>query len=728
MAEAGSGIIERPWEKGELLVALWAYRKIALEPDQLRDLARETADLLNRPLGQLFRRLQLFSFLLPLPGMRQLIHPLPDASLGMVRWLDPYLKDSPQNRQRLEDEVSAFRAKRISSNVVPAIPVPEAGSRINERPWKQVELLVALWTYRRISLNLARMPEVAQEAADLLNRPLGELYTRLKQISFILPQPGMRQLFHPLADGSSALLLRLDSYREDSPQNRQRLEDVVAAFRAMGARPSIAPVTPISALEAVVAGPLTAFPAISDQAGLGKLAAQLQRWQRWPSEMKDLWCSRPFDSRNLATLARDTSAMERSVTALAAVKPPDPQELARAIRAWQSAEGDALRLDRRTIKVLCQHTDTALDPGWVTALFRAGGLPVRRAWFEALLSAYLARWRTMAQPEALEEALRGLVQKAAAGQRWAANLKEDVFPLLGAEAPERLLAGAADPLAAWEPVIERWSLARTHGLGAVVLERALRKWCGDWLAGYGFPELQARLDNLASGLSLLTRESGLAQGVFTATVSDLILAGPAARHPEIREALIHFALRHPRLGDPRVKAHLWVAMPSAKARLIGWMAQKDLRLFYDYVVADGQDAQGRKVFWNRFLDQVTNFRLVLEENDRDRLVDRLAEHGVSYAVMEGPNQVSAFILRFDSRLDQSGLVCVEFSRSGNSLYFYDPQTFEREVARMDAKTFRASPGIRNLKDQFQNKHRLPHIANWQWKATEYLQQHGIKET
>jgi len=615
----------------------------------------------------------------------------------------------------------------------------------NGESWRLEELVVVLWAYNRAGSRPHELYEIAEEAAQTLNRSSGEVFLRLRQLAHCYPKSRASGLLVPQAEGSFELSARLDAYLNESPQTLQMIQHIVDSYRGRRRDPSLYEnrrellknLASKYALSLTQPGQITTtsgraaslpggdFPG---HGGFTQVTDQLRRWHRFPKQVSELWSSRPFDPQSLAALAQEARALQLRVSALKATPPPDPQAFEKARSAWEAAGRDAGQLDKASIKLLCQHPSTALDPEWISSLLKADKLPMRRTWFEGLISAYLSRWRSMEDPDAVEKSLLELVDKIAATQRWGGTLKEETLPVIGPDAPEKLLSTVSAPLTDWEVLIERWCLSRTEGLGPVILEKAIRRWYKTWVQLNAPQKGAQRLTELRAALRTLTRESGIRQACFQATITDLILSGLASQHIEIREELIFFVLKHPRLGDPRIKGHLWAGMGPAKARLISWMAQKDLRLFYDYVVSNDRDDQGRKAFWVNYLEHVVDFRLVLSQDDKERLEDRLDEHGVSFAEMEGSNQVSAFILRFPSRIDQTDLVCVEFSKSGNSLYIYDSDVFEHEVARMDARYFRAVHGPRNLKNMNEAKARIRHTSGWQSNASGYLNSHGIRSS
>ena len=93
--------------------------------------------------------------------------------------------------------------------------------------------------------------------------------------------------------------------------------------------------------------------------------------------------------------------------------------------------------------------------------------------------------------------------------------------------------------------------------------------------------------------------------------------------------------------------------------------------------------------------------------------------------MEGA-RVSAFILRFHSKRGGEDLICVEFSKTGYSLYAYDASAFEAGIGRMDAISFRVGSEPRNLRNREYCKFRIPHMGAWQNNATDLLKAYGIE--
>jgi len=472
-------------------------------------------------------------------------------------------------------------------------------------------------------------------------------------------------------------------------------------------------------LEALSAGPWKKEPAFK------RAGERLGSLQAFPLILKATWCARPLPTDSLNALAEAAKELDVRTSRMKVPPPPDPKAFEKAVAHWEDAERDASKLDRREVRCLCLHAETAVSPGWVEALARAKGLKLRRSWIEYLLGHYLGLWRTMPQPEQLEAALRNLLDHLPSHETWAQELSRNARILIGPDVPKRLLKDVPNVLTGWEDVLHQWELSREVGLGCALMLEALRAWEATWRTTRPNMPVANALVELRSAFQRLLREPGIPSEILCRVVSSLILSEWAKNESEMREHLVELVLHHPRLGDPRKEKQHWYPMVQARDRLISWMARKDLRLFYDSVVADHSDDQGRKAFWLRYVEKVSDFRLVLCAEDILRLKAALGTNPIQYATMEGTNKPSAFILRFNSKQNGEDLVCVEFSKTGNSLYVFDATAFETGVGRMDARSFRIGAEPRNLKNREYCKTSIRHAGNWQYDVADFLRQHGI---
>jgi len=616
--------------------------------------------------------------------------------------------------------------------------------------WSPEACSLAIWAYDSLDLDRTLKEEkVCQEVATLLTRTPNEVRTLIRCVAACdLRPPDMRPV---PADESIRGKLRLyfSEYWQDREASRQRINE--QWFRKAEERSpkgatrrvleSLTVATPIPSPPAPVrdsfrfdpkawgnwkpAQSATAQSKPAEGGTLHQAQKRIAALRALPLQFLATWAAQPFPEDALKPLADAIREVNRRTSRMRMPLPPDPQAFQKAKAKWAASLAGTMLLDRREIRCLCQHQETALNPAWGLFLVQAEGLKLRRSWLEPLLGHYLARWRTMERPEALETSLRSLLNRLPDQETWTEEFRKEASTLIGPEVPQRLVGALSNPLADWEGLLARWDLSREVGLGQAIILEILRIWEGSHKA----PKLHRPVDKIAedlrNGFRGLLRESCISEETFGSVVSNLVLAERVRTHGELRDCVLEEVLAHPRLGDPRTKKHHWYAMPMARDRVISWMARKDLRLFYDSVVADNADDQGRKAFWLPYVDQVSDFRLVLGDEDKNRLEEALGEGKIKFATMEGTNKASAFILRFRSKQSDDDLVCVEFSRTGNSLYVYDATSFEAGVGRLEAHSFRIGSEPRNLKSKEYLKAKKAHMGFWQHDVAQFLRNHGI---
>lgn len=625
---------------------------------------------------------------------------------------------------------------------------PNAHSPISG-PWSAKACALAIWAYDRLDLDRSLKEEqVCHEIAGKLGRHPTDVRTLIRSVAACdLRPPSMKPVLED-QEVRGKLRLYFSEYWQDRESARARIQEQwfgTAASTSQGeeARKVLRtlalgtpPPSPSPAKESIRfdpkawgqwqslrsgspgGTPAVGGPLLQSQKRIGALRAL-------PLQFRAAWVAQPFPEEALRPLADAIREVIQRTSRLRMPPPPDPQAFQKAREKWKSAKAGSVPLDRRDIRCLCQQVETALSPAWVLYLVHAESIKLRRIWVESLLAHYLAHWRTMESPDALESALRHLLRRLPEGETWATELIQEAFNLIGPEVPQRLVKALPHPLRGLEGLLQRWALSREVGLGHAVLLEVLRSW----EQSYRAPQIHRPVGEVAAdlreGFQGILLEPGIPEETFCSIVSTLVLAEWVRAHAELRDCLLEEILAHPRLGDPRLKKHHWYSMPMARDRVISWMARKDLRLFYDSVVSDYADDQGRKAFWLNYVDQVSDFRLVLAEDDRYRLEEALGEGKFQFASMEGNGKVSAFILRFRTGQSADDLVCVEFSRTGNSLYAYDASSFEAGVGRLDAHSFRIGSEPRNLKNREYCKATQRHAGYWQGDVAQYLKLHGI---
>jgi hypothetical protein len=105
----------------------------------------------------------------------------------------------------------------------------------------------------------------------------------------------------------------------------------------------------------------------------------------------------------------------------------------------------------------------------------------------------------------------------------------------------------------------------------------------------------------------------------------------------------------------------------AEQRVVEWLSKLDIVFFFESVLPKGEDPQGRKEFWLRYVPSIKKSRPLLRREDKERLQRDLKEKGmklVHAGSMDDWSTASAFVLDFGP------LLVIEFSETGNACYVY----------------------------------------------------------
>jgi hypothetical protein len=209
--------------------------------------------------------------------------------------------------------------------------------------------------------------------------------------------------------------------------------------------------------------------------------------------------------------------------------------------------------------------------------------------------------------------------------------------------------------------------------------------------------------------------------------------------PGPRQALIHRVVQHPALGDPRLFPLRWASLPEAvRAGFARWLSRADLSMFFDRLLGDDPEREGRKQFWEPYLHQCPQFVgswLVLGAEDERRLRrsgllaapednfgapddDASAEAPpLPLARLRQGARQSAFILEF------TRYVVVEFSGQA-ATYIYEKQAYLQKLglgSLYEKPVFLLS----DLRDATWAIDRLVHRGDWQTLYAARLERLGI---
>jgi len=163
--------------------------------------------------------------------------------------------------------------------------------------------------------------------------------------------------------------------------------------------------------------------------------------------------------------------------------------------------------------------------------------------------------------------------------------------------------------------------------------------------------------------------------------------------------------------------------PEAKQMVCAWLAEQDLRDFYELCQGEQQVDEERLEYWLRYKYQITFSQIVLgsalrESQDRDARDFRRRHEGRLAFLTGATSSNNAMLMRIGDWL------FVEFSETGNACYGY-------KVDRLPFKTGVQSYAIGDLRnpqtiDRLKGC-RLIHRGNWQYDTFDpALRERGIR--
>jgi hypothetical protein len=214
-------------------------------------------------------------------------------------------------------------------------------------------------------------------------------------------------------------------------------------------------------------------------------------------------------------------------------------------------------------------------------------------------------------------------------------------------------------------------------------------------------------------------------------VSSLLLArfGPRPTLGEGAFSRVEPYLVDGQFGDPRVRADSedWAAVqrlaPAAFQAFFESLVRGDLEFFF----ARAMSEPDRKRFWLGYTKSIRRTVSFLDARVHASLRAELREEGgpLLAAVRRarpthwgGPPGLSAFCLFFDR------LVAVEFSITGNALFFYERSHFEREILpAVEGQRGGLHPSV--LKDTDTGV-KFVHVSGWSTKVRAYLRSFHIE--
>lgn len=391
-----------------------------------------------------------------------------------------------------------------------------------------------------------------------------------------------------------------------------------------------------------------------------------------------------------------------------------------ARRKWTNSKDGLDPLTSRDIRALCADPEISTQPAFVRALQRNGKLASNRQWLERLIQSYFAKWGAISSQEQFEGVLRNAVWAFAGKSPDIVRCMTHRESIFSPDSPTWLAKQALSRRLAPDAVILEWKIPAAGRLARAVCNASVDEWTKAFTRERD--RGQAEIADCHYLLNDLLGSALLEPASIGRALSEVILWDVTSANEEFREQLEQFLLDDARFGDPRLPANAgnWSAFSqTAKARVIAWLAKRDLLFFFNLVI--DSDPHHRRDFWLNYIDQVEDSNVALCHEDEMKLLraTRKEDRG-RYARIIGAEGVSAFLMRFRGA---KGLVFVEFSETNNALFVHDREKFDAHIRNgIRAESFRI---IGDLKRSTAIA-RISHMANWRDKVRIFLAQHGIR--
>lgn len=413
-------------------------------------------------------------------------------------------------------------------------------------------------------------------------------------------------------------------------------------------------------------------------------------------------------------LRRLNSTVAELKNAVASLRPPDTGKIERLVRRYREAGNSLAGFRPYEIRTMTWNNDLLADDKFRYQLAEYVRTGEVKPSILVLSKAYFNNWGNHVQPEIFEQILR-VVAIAQSG----------VIPLLGlyknhagsifscradSFLRERIFSSKEMSVSA---ALSEWDIPPTSPLAKAVIDSFTEFFLKEYSAGN-----QWILDHLYSALALPAASTKTLQ----MATERLILNNRIEKLDGARKKLEEFVVGNNRLGDPRLQHNIpnWVGIdPAAQRKFKSWRTAKDLVFFFENVLPEGLDRNGRKQFWLEYVDQVEDSIVALCSNDEARLELTLKQERIDYRKVTGIQDISCFVMRF--RNSGQDFVVAEFSENGR-VRFFSFDTFVKNVRSIERNEF----AISELKAKAGLLCDFPHLRSWQWKAQNALAQLGVR--
>jgi hypothetical protein len=368
---------------------------------------------------------------------------------------------------------------------------------------------------------------------------------------------------------------------------------------------------------------------------------------------------------------------------------------------------------RRELRLLAWHDGLLMNSQFRQSLLNCVKNDEVRPNLSVLAKIYFGAWGHHDNPSIFEGLLRLLADKQPGYSAVHQLYKQHAASIFGSRADEFLVNEMFSTNSSVTDELNRWDVPGKSCLADGVIKAYLHR---------ALVLIEESRSSDVDGIARTLKLPGVSLEMIRKAAERLILCRQADRIEDFRREVEMFVLDHPNLGDPRYQNNIphWSGIDRrAEQTFRGWRNKVDLIFFFNSVMKDQADKQGRKLFWLRYVSLAHESFVALCPTDAYRLRAALWKEKIRYRKIVDDQEVSCFVMRF--RGQSEDMVIAEFSNVGK-LRIFRHQSFLQKIGSMDRQEF----GLKDLRNDRGAVESISHLTGWQSKTRAALATYGIR--
>jgi hypothetical protein len=407
----------------------------------------------------------------------------------------------------------------------------------------------------------------------------------------------------------------------------------------------------------------------------------------------------------------------KSVEALRAAvkidKEPNKIEVSQLADRCRLVNFSLEEFSRRELRLLAWHDGLLMNPQFrqnLLTLVQSGQV---RPNLSVLAKVYFGAWGHHESPIDFENLLHWVAERQPGYSSIYQLYRDHATKIFSGHADDFLVNEMFSSHTTVDEMLKQWDVPGKSCLAEGIIEAYLDK---------ALALIEEGRSSDIKGIERTLQLPGVSLEMLRKAAERLILCRQADRVEEFRTEVEMFVLDHPQLGDPRYQnnAPHWSGIDRrAEQTFRGWRNKVDLIFFFNSVMKDQADKQGRKLFWLRYISLAHESFVALCPTDAYRLRTSLWREKIQYRKIVDDQEVSCFVMRF--RGQSEDMVIAEFSNVGK-LRIFRHKSFLQKIGSMDRQEF----ALKELRNDQGSTESISHLTGWQSKTRSALARYGIR--